>query len=383
MLKIIIIFCCTFGFIKAQVIEVNFYLLDKNSLEKVEFAFCYLKESKISTMSNENGFLSFHIPSKYNFDTLFFQHLSYNSHKIKIDEINDTIFLERKDVNLNEVSIYALGALKIVENIIKNIPQNYNQKSHYNFGKYRQIHLENSIYTRFIEAFCFVHFEEMSYKNQKENFLISEMRRSYNFERSGEQHGDHLVELFLENPLRYPSKSFLNQKNINKISWELENEDEQFYWILFQNKSSENTLNYYGKLKINKSDFAILYFEINSTPSIFYNTKSNWKLITDYVNGSFIKTNDFYELASLKRNYVHEIYNDRMQSIESIIEERFIWETYNDKKDTPTQGYKKFTKLYNQRYTYQPQIWENIKIDDAIVNDLTRNKSLETQFQNK
>lgn len=103
--------------------------------------------------------------------------------------------------------------------------------------------------------------------------------------------------------------------------------------------------------------------------------------LTNYISGSFTKKDGFYNLESLKRNYVHEIYNEKLQSIERFVEERFFWETYDIKIKKPTQGFKKRTNLYTQPYKYQGHFWQNIQIDDAIIKDLSRNKNLETQFQ--
>lgn len=103
--------------------------------------------------------------------------------------------------------------------------------------------------------------------------------------------------------------------------------------------------------------------------------------LTNYISGSFTKKDGFFNLESLKRNYVHEIYNEKLQSIERFVEERFFWETYDIEIKKPTQGFKKRTNLYTQPYKYQGHFWQNIQIDDAIIKDLSRNKNLETQFQ--
>jgi len=379
-MKNVAIILFMFQSVFAQLQTVEFYVFDRHSKEPVPFTLCYLKNSQLSATSFENGYTVFQLSEKYMSDSMVVQHLSYNTVKVLPTQILDTIFLTKKENQITEVRITALSAEQILLKAIEAIEKNYNQSTFYQYGKYRQTHLENSQHVRFIEAKCVVEYLGGNKLSQKEKFMIQELRRSYNFETNGEQHGDHLVDLFQENAVRYLYAQILNPKNLKQYNWEIESSSNEIYAIHFNNKFKTDELSTTGWISINTIDFAVLEYKVYHTTSAYYNTKSNWKLKTDFVHFVYKKEGQYYNLVSADKRYVHEVFHPITLSNPSLIEERFSWQKLDTTIEKIPKNFKLQTNLYSQNYQYKPENWVTIEIDPTIIDDLSKKIPLEKQF---
>lgn len=364
----------------AQLKTVEFYLSDIKNAEPIPFALCYLKNSHLSATSFENGYVVFQLSEKYMKDTLVIKHLSYETLHVLIAPNIDTIFLTRKENIINEVLINSLTAEQIIVKAINSIEKNYNQKTYYESGNYTQTHLENSKYVRYIEAKCLIENLSKATQNQREKFYVRDLRRSFNYEKNGEQHGDHLFDLMQENGVRYLSNQFLNPKNLNQFNWEIENTTATLFFIQFTNKQKTDQFTTQGFVTINKADWAILEYKIHYTPTQHYHTKSNWKLKSDFVHFIYKKESEYYALNSATKKYVHEVYHPVTFTNPSLIEERFSWVKTDETFTIEPKNFKFHSNLYSLNYIYKAENWLNNSIDNTIIEDLSHNVALEKQF---
>jgi hypothetical protein len=91
--------------IHAQTKFYVFRLLDENTKEPIPFAYAVLKGKNISSLSNEFGVVK--IKADF-FDTLIVSQTGYFLKRISVKDIEKTdsvIFLKRKEINLNEVTV--------------------------------------------------------------------------------------------------------------------------------------------------------------------------------------------------------------------------------------------------------------------------------------
>lgn len=361
----------------AQLTSYELYLLDKETHAAVPFALCYLQKNYISATSFENGLVKFQLTEHYVKDSLIIKHLSYLPEIIAFGKQTDTIYLSPKENFINEISVTGLSAEKIVAKAVGLISQNFSQNTQYLNGIYRQTHLENSQYVRFIEAKCIV---EQSH-TRREKFLITDVRRSFNYEKNGEQHGDHLADLFNENAVAYLNENFLNPKFLKKINWQLDSITQSSYSISFNGIDTKESIYFQGIININTTDFGIMDYQLASTPTSTYKTLSNWKLKSDFVRFEFEKQGNHYQLKLAEKWYVHEVYHPVTFTNPSIIEERFSWQTTDhlNKVENPA-AFKFASNLYSVSFPYHPFNWLHVSIDDKIVKDLSHRLPLENQF---
>ena len=100
-------------------------LIDKETNQPVMFAHVYIKNDvQTGTISNTDG--KFVLKNAADNDTFVISHLSYNIYYFtKASVCSDTIILIPKVENIKEVTVKALSARSLLENVIDSIPQNY------------------------------------------------------------------------------------------------------------------------------------------------------------------------------------------------------------------------------------------------------------------
>jgi len=368
-------------------------LYSKNTEEQIAFATISFTKSLSATTSDAQGQFKLVFNETILPDTIEIRHLSYETKKIYLtkEKLNSLaeIFLKEKNNDINEVIVKAKTAFQIIENVIKNLDNNYNNEVYSLEGFYRQFHKENNNYVRLIECFAVVK-ENISNRNdekQKEAFLVNNIRRSNIYERNGDKHGDHFVDLFSENPINYTSSLFLNFKNIHNYSFSyLENKTE-FIKIHFQNKAWQMQHNKSGYILINKTDFAIIEIEIISTKNNNRKeeTKSNWKFQNGVYKAKYVKLKNKYYCKESSKYYNHYVLNEKTNSVEYLVEEYFNWFTFffHNKEYTENINMKfvSMTNLYSKEYIYNIEDWKKIpKIDSSIISGLEKFKDLEIQF---
>lgn len=100
-------------------------IVEKQTAEPVSYAYVYLNdEAKTGTLSNAEGHFRLEIASDG--DTLTLSHIGYQPFKAAVTTLtSDTIFLEEKTLTLEEVPIYDLDGLAILQKMRDNLKENH------------------------------------------------------------------------------------------------------------------------------------------------------------------------------------------------------------------------------------------------------------------
>ena len=362
------------------------FILNAENKEVIPFATLYFKSSKIAFMSNEKGLVLIKTKIPEN-EIIVVEHLAFNTIEINAKNLSDTIFITANEYEINEVTINNLSAKGIIQKAINEIANNYYENDFLLKGKYLQVHKENGKYVRYIEALTDVKNEGYAPNikmPQEESFKITALRKSFNYERNGDQHGDHFVDLFLENPIQYLENGMLNPKKLESYTWSLSQNKENNYVIHFRNNTWDSYQNIHGYVHINISDYAIVKVEIQETPNSRTNVqnKSNWEFINGWYTVSFKKMEDKYIIHDATKWYNHQVKNERNKNqIDYVVEEVFNWQTLETLNLTPSQHYSKNSNLYSLKMDYNVEKWHSFPIENIIKQDLNNKLSLEEQFE--
>ena len=375
----------------AQNVSFEAKILDNNN-KPIPYATIFLQSSKTATTSNFDGEAKLVVNKKILPDTLVLRHIGFETQKFYLNEENIDSFkhivLKEKLNELDIVEIRAYTAEQIIALAIENIDKNYYKNIYFVDGFYRQAHKENDKYVRLIECFATVKEDISNRKStaQKEQFYISKIRRSNVYERNGDKHGDHLADLFLENPINYAHSSFLNKQAYRLYNFSFENYGfTDTIKIVFQNKAWQNPENKSGYILINRKDYAVVEMEIVSTKNHFdkTNNKSNWKFQNGTYKVSYEKHEGIYLCKSSSKYYNHYVLNEFTQNIDYIVEEYFDWDrkTLNIMQKVENLNFKSFSNLYSKIYNYEPSNWKFIRPNKKIISDLNSFMDLEKQFE--
>lgn len=367
-------------------------ILDKQN-EAIPFATISLQESLVATTSDLEGNFNLIFSSNNLPDSLVIRHISFTSKKLFLSENNFknsiNIKLETKENEVGVIEITAKTALNYIEKAISKIEENYISNTYYLEGFYRQIHKENGKFVRLIEAMANIKetIFERGNEKQKERFAIHNIRRSNVYERNGDKHGDHFVDLMSENPINYTQVSFLNLNNIHNYNFKkVANEKSTEEKIFFQNKVWQAPQNKSGFIVINKEDFAVLSIEIVSTKNPSYRAEqlSNWKFQNGTYSASFRKDKGKYFCSKSSKYYNHYVLNEYSNNIDFVVEEYFEWFTFDlFKEKTSNKKYSLLSNLYSLDYKYNADYWREMilpKTDPKVFSDLNTFKDLERQF---
>lgn len=380
--------------ILAQNYELKSLLQVENKNEKIAFATISFSNSLLAITSDSEGIFSLVFNKNILPDTLEIRHLSFEPIKIfiTIENYNSfkTIYLKENKNEISEATVKGKKAKTIIQQVIDNLDLNHHTDNYLLNGFYRQKHKENNKYVRLIESFVTVNenIDSRISEKQKELFKIKEIRRSNIYERNGDKHGDHIVDLFSENPINYTSTLFLNDNNIFNYDFSYMKNENNKIKIHFQNKPWQMPHNKNGYIVINKADMAILEIEVSSTKNMNFikNNKSNWKFQNGVYKAKFVKENGKYYCSKSSKYYNHYVLNENLGNVDFIVEEYFEWTTNTFESNIKNEQditFKKLSNLYSIEYKYDSEFWLNAKspkIESKVFSDLNSFKSLEKQF---
>lgn len=160
-------------------------ILDRETSEPIAFASIYLKGQAIGTISNEEGYFVFHIPSNQKSNSIVISIIGYESLTKKAATFtnNQKIFLSSKVTELNEVLIIAtkkkkLTAKAIVQKAYGEIENNYPTEPYVLEGFIRDLQSEDGNYVEYLE--CAAKFLYKGYKIPRvPRVELLEVRTSY------------------------------------------------------------------------------------------------------------------------------------------------------------------------------------------------------------
>lgn len=370
----------------SQATSYNFYMIDKNTMQGIPFVSVYSSISKKAFQSNDQGFVSIHESNIENPYTTY--HIGYESEGLDLKTKNDSVFLIAKSYALPVVELKQISAMEVIKKAINRVEKNYYSSQHFMEGRYFQLHKENQRYVRYIEAQASI--EKMGYAPkiqlpQEDKFAILGLRKSYNYEKNGDQHGDHLVDLFAENPIQYMEKSVLNLHNIDLYQWQFSHINAVVYSITFQNNTWGSQRNIIGELMINREDFAVLSINIIELPNeqAQINHESNWEFVNGWFVIDFEKFDGKYQVTKSKKWYHHSVRNiNNHKEIQFEVEEQFIWETTLPVAEKQDLKYTKLSNLYSLQLKYDSLQWQQNTYLETVSSDLELSHSIYYQFAN-
>lgn len=361
--------------------------------EAIPFVMCYFQNNSLGGLSDGFGAITIAINHSYLPDTLVVHHLSFGEQKVYVEAYTDslTIELQVQEYMVSEAEVIGFSAESMVRKSIQEIPNNYAKEVHYEQGFYRQVHKENGVYVRLIEAMvavekqgCLKRLSDV----QKERYFIHQIRRSLVYEKNPDQHGDHLVDLMLANPLQYAKGTVLRDSNVGLYHFKYDHNfnEENLVKVFLENKSWLDRENHTGWLIINKEDHAIVEMELASFPNSS-NKESRaveWQFQNGKYNSRYVKKDGLYTMDYCKKTYNHHVMDPSLNYLQFITEETFEWFRIDvGMESLAKKKYRNFSNLYSMSYTYDEVAWQQIELpacDERITQDLEHSWNLEVQF---
>ena len=129
------------------------------------FVSIWIKNTTIGTVSNTEGRFKLVVPNKYSKHLICFSSLGYKTREVTIESLQNTIFLEKTDFTLPEVSVMPDDSMhRLIQEIIIKIPENYISTSTRQKGFYRTMLQADTGYQYFGEAILDIYRPSYRYK---------------------------------------------------------------------------------------------------------------------------------------------------------------------------------------------------------------------------
>jgi hypothetical protein len=209
-------------------------------------------------ITNHDGY--FDLPNNIFIDTLYFSHLLYKSRKLLSNELkkNDTIFLEKAPIQLDEIILNSFNPKEIVIKSIHRIDKNYINTPHNLFGFFRQTLKENSEGIEMIEV------EFISYtKNKRTTTKILKAKLAENYSKWSLKTYGGVSDMIKDGDFVRKKAHFLDLNNINDYDFifkeKIEYKNLEVYKINFTPTNDDNLQNLRkGTLYIDSDSYAIV-----------------------------------------------------------------------------------------------------------------------------
>lgn len=335
-------------------------------------------------------------------DSLKVSYLGYSTFKGLLTDLLEkdtvTIFLNENSYSLHPLEIKANAAALVILKAIEKIKDNYISSAYLQKAFYRQAHIENEKYVRLIESdVTTLNTGILKGESFNHRLMINGLRRSTNYEKNGEEHGDHIYDLLRENSVWYPDHSILKEAAIDYYDCEIENTTDSLISISFRSKQLNQDFLEKGLLKINTNDQAIVYYKCekykNKECTIkrnYYNPGLNWLLQNSEKEITYQKSSTGkYALQTISFSYNHNLFDADKHKITYTVKEQFGYFPYLTE---PAIGYdvinyQKSGNLYLFEYKNLIFDWNNYRalqkhpLPEKAITDLSALKPLELQFR--
>jgi len=254
-------------------------VFDQKSKQPLPLATISIKNFSLGTRTNNAGEFELYIPADLKNDTLLVSYIGHETFKEKISDFMDSkiIFLEETSIQLNDVTVTADGARKLVEQALRAIPLVFPTQSYLIKGFHRsweKMESDSGSYPgTLIEAAVTVYDQgylpKKNGKRPKEEIYLNEIRRSC-LGSGWDYSGNGLRDLFNRNLVKYCRatafiflKSFLEFPNNLIYEWEgtTKMDDEDMAIVRVEIPNAQKFPVYY-KIYISEMDNAILRFDV-------------------------------------------------------------------------------------------------------------------------
>lgn len=374
-------------------------IVDAQSQKPVAFATVYLPE-KGGTYADSSGKFELMLDEFNSNDTLIVSCLGYETKFVPVTGTNfsDLIIpLQRKSAFLDTIIVSDKEALKVVKKALEKMPDNFPTQPFIMNGFYRQIHREDGHWCRLIEAL--VDFYDEGYglyrgTELQESLLVKDLRRSNVNELNGFKHGDHLVDLMIENIVRYQGGRFTNPPSTDKYEFSFDESTSPLVFVIqYTNKNLLEAKIRTGIIEIETGSFAIQRINEFSYPNPNYKPpidepQDDWIFKEGFKEIKFVKHDEKMWLSEIHQYYKHDLFNFQFYGIEHVVEEYFdLWIDKSDYcSNDCSNGFVKQGNLYSKKYHYYTEKWNNQIVqqhllDEKIKNTLEKYEPMEEQFK--
>jgi len=383
-------------------IKISGTVIEDSTLQAIPFVTLSIKGT--ATLTDLNGKFNFTTPANAS-DSVVFSCIGYESKIIPVRSFlsgkEQIVKLLPKVYELQGPDIPGLSSKEIVKRATKRIPEIFRADTFYESAFYRQYHEENSKYVRLIEAAITI--ENRVTKNttslkSDEWVSVNHIRRSDNLEQNMEEHGDHLFDLFKENPVYHAEGTVLNQKALDLYRFYFDTTHafpDSVYHIFYY--STDRTRDRFdrGEIFIDADDFSVRKItkeEIKNAPVRMENHSSPryyWDFISSKTVAEYKMKNRKMHTVSLMKTYTHELYDSRVHTMEFVVKEYFELTMQNEIKPEPMiqKYFSEFANLYHRKYFYNASFWQDYNTPpfffckpEVVKSNLEKNKNLEEQF---
>ncbi|KUL18930.1 MAG: Uncharacterized protein XE13_0581, partial [Proteiniphilum sp. 51_7] len=136
-----------------------------------------VEEISVSSITNQDGYFSIHVPSSSRYAQLVIRHLGYQNKKIPIitliDSPNNHIVMSPSPIQLSEVLVVSGDGRNLVREALQRIPQNYPTDPNMMIAFYRESVKKGNNYISLVEAVLDVYKASYrSYSNDQARIYI-------------------------------------------------------------------------------------------------------------------------------------------------------------------------------------------------------------------
>ena len=250
-------------------------IVDYESMKPLVFATISVENTNIATVSNSQGFFVIKVPDKNLSGDIVFSYLGYENVKMPVNLLlkkkKNIIKLKLVSVNLTEISIFPHDPRVLIDKVIANKRNNYQDKPKIMTAFYRETVKKRNSYIGLAEAVVEI-YKQSYFAARNDAIKLIKGRKSSDVEKMDtllfKLQGGPYATLMLDvirNPYIILAEDVLPAYNYSYDNIVVYNKRLN-YVLAFKQKSSVTDPMYYGKIYIDAETFAIsnIIFSLNT-----------------------------------------------------------------------------------------------------------------------
>lgn len=377
--------------------------------QPIPFAHIRYKETLL-TVADSQGYFALTLPERGIKDSITITAIGFVTIKVAIKDHSpngplkvtmsaETFLINGVTISNNKAKNHWLLALEKLKAQLPSASYTYP-------ALFRQVHLENGTYVRLIEAGMTVYDVAATYSSAilQERFNLEQVRRSNVLERNGDAHGDHLVDMLLENNLRYPTGTIMDAKSVAQfeISYDDSHCDicgDSLEQLAYKYEMGNDPKILEGKIWLYQGSLKLYGLEETATRNPQYVERgmalgggdNHWMFQESRKTLHFAYVDHKIYLSSLHFAYLHHIQDRTIGVVRYELTESFS--LYCDRPVlhpegfVPDRGYARSGNLYSRKYDYEESFWQRFSLAIAhplpneVVQTFSSKVPLKEQFR--
>lgn len=160
-----------------SLINIQGKIVAQDTRKPLMYASVSVKDSRITTVSNQDGFFTLRVPEKYLYAQFVVQFLGYKNKSLPlnafVDKENRIIYMQPSSIRLSEIEIVSGEGRQLIREAIERIPTNYSRDPSMMVAFYRESIKKGSKYLSLVEAVLDVYKASYhSYSNDQARIYI-------------------------------------------------------------------------------------------------------------------------------------------------------------------------------------------------------------------